>query len=321
MNHPVLGLRMKPNSRWLLPVLWNQGDLRERLQVLISQETGAYKCSNYLDRRANEHDGTSVVPEDDVLDVVCREKMCEWSYRVCDHFHVEREIVAVAFSYLDRFVDRCLCDRTTFKLAAMTSLFMATKIFNTNKISLRSLVELSKGQYEDHNILEMEMAMLLTLSWQVNPPTLQCFVEHLCAVLPSLFDETRVIICVYKRAMFLAELAVYDFAFVTRGRATVAMAAILNAIEGLEERVMPESIEEQFVESIATSFGLAYKNEDLESVRRHLWYVYSKSAQCREDEVVPAGYHEGPEIPVRTTKQNENGMNPTQLSPVCVTSS
>ena len=60
------------------------------------------------------------------VDAVCREKMCEWSYRVCDHFHVPRDMVAISFSYLDRFLDRCQCDRTTFKLAAMTTLYMAT---------------------------------------------------------------------------------------------------------------------------------------------------------------------------------------------------
>jgi Cyclin, N-terminal domain/Cyclin, C-terminal domain len=252
------------------------------------------------------------------VDTVCREKMCEWSYRVCDHFAVEREIVAIAFSYLDRFTDRCTCDRTTFKLAAVTSLFMANKIFNTNKIPLRRFIELSKGEFEKCDILEMEITILQTLAWQVNPPTLHCFVEHLCAVLPSLFDESRLIICVYQRAIFLAELALYDSTFVEKKKPMVAVAAVLNAIEGLEEGVLTELKEEQFVQSIETSFGISYDDDDLKSIRRRLWYVYSLTAQCRDDEVLPSGYNQLQEISERSVKPNENGINPMQLSPVCV---
>jgi hypothetical protein len=58
------------------------------------------------------------VVDESLLDVdeSCREKMCEWSYRICDHFNTSREIVAIAFNYLDRFNDVTRCDRTAFKI-------------------------------------------------------------------------------------------------------------------------------------------------------------------------------------------------------------
>ena len=326
MNVPFLGLRMKANSRHLPKLGRDQIDLRERVRAIMSREASAYMCSDYLDRRVEggilqspesnlpHRSGASEV---DQVDTACREKMCEWSYKVCDHFGVEREIVAIAFSYLDRFMNRCPRDRTTFKLAAVTSLFMANKIFNTNKISLRRLVELSKGEFDNRHILEMEMTILQTLSWQVSPPTLQCYVEHLYVVLPSLFDEPRLMICVYQRAIFLAELGLYDSTFMEKKRSMLAVATVLNAIEGLEG-VMTKPKEEQFLKSIESSFGLSFDDDDLKNIRRRLWYVYSMSAQCRDDEVLPSGYPEVTEVSECSVKQNCYGIDPRQLSPVCV---
>lgn len=295
----------------------------------MSQETAVYKCSDYLDRRSRErqlctdglaHTSARTTAEEPLMDASCREKMCEWSFRVCDHFGIEREIVAIAISCLDRFVDRLPCDRRTFKLAAMTSLFMANKIFNVNKISVRSLVELSNGEFQGCHILEMEMHILQTLSWQVSPPTLHCFVEHLCAVLRSLFSDIRLIVCVYHRAIFFAELALCDITFLAEEKAVVAVASVLNAIEGLGKRSMTEGKREQFVEIIAKSLDLVFCADDMERVCYRLWCVYGMSVQCQEDESAHAGYQLR-DVAELTVKQKEKGVNCSQLSPVCVTSS
>ena len=46
-----------------------------------------------------------LVAEDDEIDDIYRLRMSEWSYRVIDCFGVSREIVAISFDYLDRFID------------------------------------------------------------------------------------------------------------------------------------------------------------------------------------------------------------------------
>ena len=46
----------------------------------------------------------SLIPEEDV-DAIYRLKMSQWSYRIIDYFGVSREIIAIAFDYLDRFID------------------------------------------------------------------------------------------------------------------------------------------------------------------------------------------------------------------------
>lgn len=223
--------------------------------------------------------------------------------------------MAVSFSYLDRFVDRCNCDRTAFKLAAMTSLYMATKIFNTRKITLRNLVELSRGEFEEHHIIKMEVLILQTLGWSVHPPTIQCFIEPFCAALT--IADRSIVDCIRQRAIFFAELALYDYYFVSKEKPIVAVAAILNAIEGLEESSETEARQCSFVALLEKSFEVHLDSEKLESVRHRLWYVYSMSAQCQDDEVT--SIKEAPGSPKRNEEKN-NICGPVEHSPVCVTS-
>jgi hypothetical protein len=122
------------------------GDSKYRSTMVDQQETSLTTGSS--------SENSSLLAADGV-DVVCREKMCDWSYRVADHFRTDRETVAYSFSFLDRFVDHCCTDRTAYKLAAMTTLYLATKMFNNKIISIASLAELSRGEFDIHHIAEV----------------------------------------------------------------------------------------------------------------------------------------------------------------------
>ena len=39
-----------------------------------------------------------------LADEICRLRMSDWCYKICDYIGASREIVAVAFNYLDRFL-------------------------------------------------------------------------------------------------------------------------------------------------------------------------------------------------------------------------
>lgn len=112
-----------------------------------------------------------------------RKKICEWSFKVIDHFKIDREIVSVAMNILDRYVaketshlqrnsmDICegeICtdsvDSRVFQLAAMTSLYLAIKLCDNDEcqysssrnLRLNYFVELSRGQFSADDITEME---------------------------------------------------------------------------------------------------------------------------------------------------------------------
>lgn len=271
----------------------------DRVEAMLAQSDSIYMCSDYIGRRsakerspchrlANESLSYPVVSmEHDKVDTVCREKMCEWSYRVCDHFRTGREIVAVSFSYLDRFVDKCSCDRNAFKLAAMTTLYMANKIYGgPHTLSIGALAELSRGEFETSHITDMEVIILDTLAWRLHPPTAQYFIESFYSYI-SIPSDGSMSIAIHQRATFFAELALYDYAFACRERGLLAIASIMNAMEGLENITQKE--QSSFLEVVKMTFNLDYTPDMVETVRNRLWYVYSMSAQYKEDDAMICG--------------------------------
>jgi Cyclin, N-terminal domain len=288
-NGPILSLRMSAASMASAKSTFSQEEALDSVVVLGLQDE-TYKCRDYIGRRRKRvgqdmdiSDQESTMQIEDMVDEVCREKMCEWSYRVCDHFQTSREIVAFTFSFLDRFIDRCSCDRTAFKLAAMTALYMATKLLNAKQLSIRSLAELSRGEFEMAHIAEMERIILDTLEWKVNPPTVQSYITTLRPLLGNMGSLSTVNeIC--DRATFFAELCVYDYQFVTEGRLLVATACFLNAIESMENVNIVNDLKRGFF-SVLQSDGVTTLDMLLvEKAQTRLWYLYSCSAQLQYDD-------------------------------------
>jgi len=170
------------------------------------------------------------------INSVWREKICDWFYAVVDHFDLYRETVCVACSYLDRFIPRYRLEinHKTYQLAAITCLYMAIKLYETRKLSIASFMELSRGNFTVDHIVSMESVILRTLSWQLHPPTPLTFVNHLLLMIPNEPKNSEQIITLHEISLFLTELSVCDYFFVTRKPSSIAMACILNAIDEIK---------------------------------------------------------------------------------------
>ncbi len=126
---------------------------REQLLAILLQER-SYGIPIELCRFdvANDNDSESRLCDPPYQE--WRTKICQWSFKVIDHFGMDREVVSVAINLLDRFLlkcDRtshsdessvfcsCSCcggqgvDSRTFQLAAMTSLYVAFKVQNGSR--------------------------------------------------------------------------------------------------------------------------------------------------------------------------------------------
>jgi hypothetical protein len=294
----ILSLRMKAktSSHSEAACMIDSDDAIDFLHVMVSKEE-VYKCRDYLGRRGRKkvqrdiffETGIECVPPEieDAIDITCREKMCEWSYRVCDFFHANREIVALSFSFLDRFLGRCKCDRTLFKLASMTTLFMAAKMFNTKQISINCLVELSRGEFDMSHLAEMERIILKALDWRVNPPTVQSFIGYLLVFLP--LHNKRLARSIRQRATFFAELCCYDYRFVNQDRSLIAVSCILNALEDTDNDDVDVSryVREDFLETIRSKLSLEFEGKEMETSQGRLFHLYACSAQVKEDKILP----------------------------------
>jgi len=165
---------------------------------------------------------------------------------------------------------RALSCRKYYQLACMTCLYMAIKMnekshssSSSNKsrsyseffINGRVFSDLSRNAYNTNDIMNMERKVLNTLQWRLNGPTSLEFLRYLLqvAVLPKLHEEhdnkeplptdnrnssdnghddiTATLLNVVDLCGFQLDLAVSDYFFVTQKKSTIAIAALLNALE------------------------------------------------------------------------------------------
>lgn len=152
--------------------------LLERMDIMFQQEEKSYKTIDYLapefqKKLATICDMNLIVPSDSPktsdslssnsssgINDIWREKICEWSYQVIDHFDFSREVVSVSIHYLDRFLATRPCNKKVFQLVAMTTLFLAIKLYEPGRLSMQSMIELSRGYFQVEQMVAMEMAIL-----------------------------------------------------------------------------------------------------------------------------------------------------------------
>lgn len=277
--------------------------LADSLDALLQQEmSGTYKCMDYLamtDFRLNINDllqndpmnnstgaqhsqqqSQSQCPGDSQIDEYCREQIVEWSFRVVDYFHIDREVVVFSLSMLDRFLALCKCDRSTFKLAATTTLHLAVKTLHPSKLGeLGILSDLSRGEFDMKGVASMEQHILDSLHWKLHPPTPIAF----CTLMLDFFFSSHKMDMVqtdlddlYDISSFFTELALCDYYFVGVTPSTVATAAIVNALEGMfgpENKVAPRILK------TASKLNI-YQNQDLSRISHRLWELYERSEEC-----------------------------------------
>lgn len=155
-------------------------DLIDRLNTLLKQDQQNYQCEDYLDPAfqqrlleasdlATDHLDNLVTPvstsstassqSSSTINESWREKICEWSYSVADHFDFSREVVSISISFLDRYLSVRPVDKRLFQLAAMTTLYMTIKIYERGTLSMASMIDLSRGFFMVEHMRAMELSI------------------------------------------------------------------------------------------------------------------------------------------------------------------
>lgn len=271
--------------------LFEQRDmLADNLAKLLLQErSGTYMCADYLSKTEWQSNIYDLLPKgrlnvqqqgDSRIDEYCREQIVEWSFRVVDYFCIDREVVAVSLSLLDRFLAVCHCDRSTFKLAATTTLHLAVKLLHPCKLcELGILSDLSRGEFDMHDVAAMERHVLEALQWKLHPPTPiamstilldYIFSRHSLNLNSTDMDD------LYDISSFFTELALCDYYFVAITPSVIALASTINALEGMfgpDNKVAPQIL------AAATKLGID-THQDVSTASHRLWELYERSEEC-----------------------------------------
>ena len=194
-----------------------------------------------------------------------RGKICEWIYQVVDHFRIDREVVAVAMSYFDRYLSKRSVNNGILQLLGATALYLAVKLFEHKKLKLplSAIVHLSGGRFTAEQVVKMEMELLQRLGWYVHPPTPQLFCRDLMSFVGDITPRSSQVM-IYDLAPFLTELAVFDYWFVTKKPSSIALASIVNALELLGPHRVDPRYKNEFIET----FGVMNDSEVLECYER-----------------------------------------------------
>ncbi len=226
----------------------------DKLRAMICQEETGYNLDSYFPPEVPRNG--SLPRQQNIIHGGWREKICQWSYNVVDHFDLPREIVSISLNFFDRYMASLSNAEDIYTssngrmspqgssgdlalLASLGTLHLATKVHATNhndydplmgpleeqhhKVpSLSTLANLSRGQFGPSSILEMEKLLLVALRWRLHPPTLFCFVTFFLQLIPTKAQDATFGINptisseLFEVAMYVAELSVCDAFFVER---------------------------------------------------------------------------------------------------------
>jgi len=267
-------------------------DAADKIAVMQKQESTTYRSHDYIAGDENCSTSSPYRPrphppkQQGRVDRVCREKMTHWCYQVTDFCKFRREAVAISMSYLDRFLSspspraqKALYNKKEYQLASMTTLYIAVKLFEPMVIDASLLAAISQGCYGEEDIIDMEKDILHALCWRMNGPIVHDFISYLMAFLPksaySHKDDFAIVLLDFAR--YQAEIAVKDYDLSLMKNGDIALAALLNSIEGIDEKIFPARLRFEFFISVSDETGLNPFSYDVNVARARLLELFKKN--------------------------------------------
>jgi len=234
------------------------------------QESKTYHCSTF------EHNfSPSAVGIGGInirLESHWREKVCSWSYEVIDYFQLSRKTVAISLDLFDRFFAKSgnMYDERRAHLTSLTTLYIAIKIHETKKVPIYALTQLCIGYFLREDIIKMEIEILKSLNWMVNPPTTVDFIYYMLTFLPvNICTPVRGVI--FDLSCYVTELSVCDSSFVGIPRSIIAFAAILNVLDHeICPIFCPVGCQEEFLSDLYLCLDLNSGGNEINLVRKRL---------------------------------------------------
>mmetsp|Transcript_7830 Transcript_7830/g.14760 ORF Transcript_7830/g.14760 Transcript_7830/m.14760 type:complete len:376 (+) Transcript_7830:354-1481(+) len=191
-------------------------------------------------RREGQRNPKQILPK---VHAQWRPTIFEWFYKIIDHFLLERELVAIAMDYVDRFLSHPTSKADSmsmdmYQLVAMTALYVAMKLHGGNDpgshsspwkvkrktFCVNGFVKLSRGQFVPNDILTMETVLFQALGWKMNPVTVICCMDAYLKLMPKPDEIYSGSVMVMKR-LRLGQHVLYELS-----RYLVELAICINGI-------------------------------------------------------------------------------------------
>uniref|UniRef100_A0A672GVQ3 G2/mitotic-specific cyclin-B2 n=1 Tax=Salarias fasciatus TaxID=181472 RepID=A0A672GVQ3_SALFA len=137
--------------------LWRDSD-QVRLQM-FGHDLNYKHSANFLKKHPN------VAP-------AMRSILLNWLIEVCEAYTLHRQTFYLAQDYFDRFMmTQSNVQKDVLQLIGITCLFIAAKMEESHPPRLRQMVYVTADTYSEKHIIQMELAVLKHLRWQLTPET------------------------------------------------------------------------------------------------------------------------------------------------------
>eukprot|EP01082_Thalassiosira_pseudonana_P000555 g1459.t1 g1459 contig10:2135776-2136756(+) len=295
----------------------SSSEVANRIGVMQHQESTTYACSDYIGI------GHQISQR---VDRECRVKMTEWTYQLVDFCKFSRNTVAISMSYLDRFLStsspsaqRALVSKKEYQLAAMVTLYLSVKLFEPMAMDPTLLADISQGCYTEIEIESMEQEILTALQWRLNGPTSLDFMTHILSLLPKSADSTDISasMALSDFSRFQVELSVSDYDLSLQRKSTIALASILNSLEGIDEKLISAQQRFKFIQRISTLSTINPFSIEINAARIRLLKLFSQNSGYQLPQVAgltPIFCESKPSCNIVSSMQK----NEAAYSPVCV---
>lgn len=171
----------------------------------------------------------------DPCSLIARKEAVDWILKVKAHYGFSALTAILAINYLDRFLSSLHFQKDKpwmIQLVAVTCLSLAAKVEETQVPLLLDLqVEDTKYLFEAKNIQKMELLVMSTLEWRMNPVTPISFLDH---IIRRQGLRTHLHWEFFKRCEALILSLVSDSRFVRYLPSVLATATMLHVIDQVE---------------------------------------------------------------------------------------
>jgi len=245
-------------------------DTYNYIRTMVKQEN-LYQCHDYL--KCNKKNKR-------VVDAAFRSKVWQWITRMSECANLHSETAVMAMNYIDRYFCSSMRQpksRREYQLVAMTSLYLAIKIFEQREIDATTISGLSGGLQSGQDILSFESSIVDSLRGKMQCPTALWFVHHSLQILTSYSAEYFVAQKLYHDSQRQIKLSVGDYACVCVRQSSLAIASVLNSLDEIGEVDFPLDKRTEFVQALHDAFGLKKDCLLITTVRKRLNLLLPKN--------------------------------------------
>lgn len=257
-------------------------DVLERWYNLLEQESAAYKTENYLTtppQTANDV-GSTFGTE---VKIACRSKLLAWMYNLVDAYSLDRDLVAIAASYIDRYLAKHPPASNwgyMYQKVGMTSIYLAVKIHRDQGkcAGAASFAKLSRGLFTEHDLVKMESSMLNKLDWRMYPPTVHTFAAMLLKMVPRGACSPFSRHAMFERIRFLLELSIAVPFFLGKKPSNIAIGAFIEIMESKEKPNVPSFEDQaQFKHRLYIVTGIDFNSDEVIVCRDAMKKIHQES--------------------------------------------